>query len=487
MSSALELALAALSPEHREAVRSAAMADAWRRLSRGELTCDFVLHKSQREAAKALRISEASSFYLNVARQWGKSTMLLALLLERGWAKPGSLWLWWAPFRDDAVDVVDKKARILLADCPAELWPELDEKDVVYRLPNGSEIQFHGANNKHARFARGRTVHGVVIDEAAEIDELPMLVDAICLPMLLHSGGPIWLSSTPAILAEHPSYEYVRACLSRGDGFTATVHDNPLLTPKQVSRHMEAAGGEESATWRREYLAQLDVTDPDAVLVPEFGRLKGELVRPWERPPLEELRHLRRYVGIDPGIEDRTGLVFATYDFVRATIRAQSSQLLRRATTDAIREACELEEKRLWPGLPPPKRIADDSQGRLVADLCDNGFIVEKAIKDDRKASINLLRTFVAKKRLTLEPDAGPILHQLEHAHIERQRLARNLQGHYDAFDALLYLVRTLDGEKGVNPLPPEASRYSHTRPKPRQSKVLELAFGKASHRKKRV
>lgn len=486
MDARLARALRDYSPEEREALRAMARAEAWRRVAAGERNVDFVLHSSQRKAAALMRASRAPMFYLSVGRQWGKSSMLLPLVLERAWRKPRSLWVWWAPVRSDALDIVEQKARVILGDLPDELQPQLVKGEVAtWKLHNGAEIQFFGANNQRARFARGRTADGVVVDEAAEIDDLRYVVEAVSLPMLLHTSGPVWMASTPAQLADHESYAFLRACLSRGDGFRATVHDNPLLTPEQVARHLEACGGAEAATWRREYLAELDVVDQDVVIVPEWSRLRKELARAWARP--DYFHRLRRYVSIDPGINDRTGITFAVYDFPAATLRVERAVMLHRARTDQIRAAVEEEEARLWPGLPPPTRIADDAQGRLVLDLTDAGLVVSPAIKDDREASVNLVRTYVATRRLTVDPLAADVLdRQLEHAYEIRRKLARNLEGHFDAFDSLLYLVRLVDAEKGVNPFPSQAWMHSHVRQPDSGRSKLHDAWGKTAKRSHR-
>ncbi len=478
--------IAALDADERRLMLHQARAEAWRRVAEGRLSVDFALHSKQREAAAMLRANKAALFYLSIARQFGKSILLFALVLEMLWRKPRSLWHWWAPLRDDAVDIVRQKTDIVLAGCPVGLIPRLNEKDIRYKLPNGAELHFFGANNERSRFARGRTVDGIVIDEAAEIDNLPNLINSVCLPMLLHSGGSIWMSSTPAILADHPSYDFLRACLSRGDAYRATIFDNPLLTIEQIERQKQACGGADSAAWKREHLVELDVVDADSVLVPEWSRLKAELAVRWQRP--DYWGYLRRYVGIDPGVSDRTGIVYATYDFPEHTIRVERARLMVRASTSDIAAQVRADEKDLWPGANGKHtfRVADDNQGRLVLDLCDEGLTTSKAIKDDREAGIGLLRTWVARKHLKVDPDEAAILsRQLEHAHEVRRKLARNLEGHFDAFTAALYLVRAIELEKHLNPLPTHEWLTSRRRPKSQRgrSKLLE-AFSAPSHRK---
>ncbi len=468
----------ALTPGQQEQLARLARNEVWRRVAEGKGDVTPLLHSGQCTMRETLLASEAAIYYLSVARQFGKSLGLLAIILELMWRTPGSLWHWWAPYRDDAIDIVEQKARILLEGVDDAYAPALNKKDVRYRLSNGSELHFFGANNDRARFSRGRTVHGIVIDEAAEIDDLVSLVDSICLPMLLHSGGSLWLSSTPAKLADHTSYAYVRAALSRGDCFRATIHDNPLLSQAQIDRQCEAAGGEDSPAWRREHLVELDVVDPDAVLVPEWGALKGELVRTWEIPDTYPL--LRRYVGVDPGVSDRTGLTYATFDFERQTIRGERARLLKRASTHVIADTLKEDIAELWPGALAKSVtvVVDDAQGRMVLDLADEGVIAEAALKDERDAAIGLLRGYVARKRITLEPNACEVWsRQLEFAHEVKRKLARNAEGHFDCFDAGLYMVRAMDRDKLINPLPTHEQLHGVRRP-PSGSNPLLDAFG---------
>ena len=456
------------------ALRQAARAELWRRTSAGEVSVDWFLHDAQVQAAQALRASKSLLYYLSVGRQWGKSLLLVALVLEEAWGNPGCLIHWWSPYRDDAVDIFTQKARIVLADCPVALRPRLNGQTVQWRFSNGSEVHFFGANNDRGRFARGRTVRRIIIDEAAEVDDLQSLTDEICMPMLLHSpGGSIWMSSTPSKVGDHVSYVYVRNALLAGDCFRATIYDNPLLMPEQVAKHCTRAGGHESPTWRREYLADLDVVDPEAVLVPEFSKLRTELTAPWQRPG--HYQHLKRLVVLDRGGDtdraDGTGITWWTFDFPTQLAVCERSLLLRQPSTSEICRAIKTAELELWGADAKPDRVAD---GILAKDYDEHGLSFGPVSKDDRDSAIALLRTSIGAKRIRFLPAAASAITQMQYAHTRKGRLARTEQGHYDVFDTVLYANRYIQEHlKYVNPIPVPVRRGYEPTPTSSILKVL--------------
>jgi hypothetical protein len=454
---------APLPPGVENALSAKVRASLWRR---GELR--WKLHPGQQRIYDAIQSTDHKRVYLNVSRQWGKSTLLLLVAWELCLKNPGTCVYYWAPYGKDAEDIAQNKANWLLRGqqlpgggvdvCPKDLEPEFRAQDRAFAFPNGSEIVFVGANNDRARFARGRTVHLHIVDEAAEVDDLDQLVNDVAMPSTLHTRGRIFLASTPARSPGHASTLMAKRCASEGKGayWHFTIHDNPLLDAETIARYCREAGGAQSSTWRREYLADLGAIDEDTACIPELtDELRKEIVREMPRPPY--FRFLDRYVAVDPGMEDFTGIVFGYWDPLENRFIAEDCLLLQRANTRQLAEAIKAKEAELWDDLPVFHRVVDDSGKRVVADLGDLGVSCSPAWKPDRDANIALLRMYVAGRQFLVSPRAEALANQLQFA--TRNPKTGDLErapghGHFDLVAASWYLAREVHENRHRQPIP---------------------------------
>ena len=84
-------------------------------------------------------------------------------------------------------------------------------------------------------------------------------------------------------------------------------------------------------------------------------------------------------------------------------------------------------------------------------------MLFDAAKKDNNEAAINTLRVLLAKKQIIINPKCSTLLRHLKNVKWKsvnnKERFARSPDdGHYDAVDALKYMVRSINFNK--NPYP---------------------------------
>jgi hypothetical protein len=127
-------------------------------------------------------------------------------------------------------------------------------------LSNGSQVQSLPGSSPNT--LRGITADLIMVDEAAFVDEE---IFTEIYPIILSTKGSMILISTPAFEAG----EFYRACLLAKEytSFHFTHADavwsdgTPFIDPDELQREIERCGGESSAEYRREYLAEFGNAD----------------------------------------------------------------------------------------------------------------------------------------------------------------------------------------------------------------------------------
>lgn len=458
-----------LSTEQRARVRLAARHELWRR---GEVALvagprSEGLHAGQRLIYDALESSTAKRVYLNISRRWGKSFLFLVREWEKCLKRPGWRVLYVAPSGKDAENIaVDLVAKIT-ATCPPELVPEFSSLSKEFNFTNGSRIRFIGANNERARYARGQEVDEAVVDEAAEVDDLPYLVNEVLMPMTFDTDGRILLASTPPRSPSHPSTLLAkRLALEGGPGayFHFTIHQNPRATPERIAAYCAEAGGPESTTWKREYLADLDTVDSDTVVVPEFAKAEASICVEWPRPP--GFVHVDKLVSMDPAfVRDRSGGLFGYVDFLAGgRLVLEREFLLHRPTIAVLAKATNDMERQLWPDMKVRLRVVDDPHGVIAPELWEQGKVsFIRAEKSDRDRSISIMRQHIQAHRIYISPSGCPeLVKQLKYAVWNKRAsdMERTPEGHFDLVAALWLMCRHLDLSR--NPYPADFGIAPH-------------------------
>lgn len=456
--------IAQLSPEAQAVLLHRVTGELWRR---GDLQYKF--HDAQKLIAKALGDAKRRKFFLLCSRRLGKTFALLCMAFGLAMKKAHSRILFLAPLAKDAAEIATDTVNEILKDFPPELGrPEVKVHVKEIHFRNGSIIRLKGTNNESADQLRGGGQDLIILDECGQMDNLEYVVSSICMPMVIKTNGRILMATTPAPSPAHDSTRIYQDLADTGDAIKLTLLDAPdshlskeqkteaLLEAKEAPEDIDAIlSGKilpKGTTALREYFCSF-VTDANKAVIPEMQTIGHEIVRVHPRPSLYDA-----YVSVDPGFEDKTGIIYAVYDFRAGLISVEDEDLLHRASTNTIAETILEKEWQLWRDQKPYLRLVDDDK-RLAADLFErNGLVFAPAQKQDSLGAINLLRTMIGNKEIVIDPKCKRLIEQLRNAtwNSKASDFARagdnSPDGHYDLVAALKYLVRSVNRHR--NPYP---------------------------------
>lgn len=423
-------------------------AELWRR----GVLAQWLCHETQMAIYDAYHKTPSKKFVLNTSRRLGKSFLLCVIALEKAIGMPNAQIKFAAPTQKAVKKIITPLMRQLLETCPPALQPKLKTVDGVYEFPNGSEIHMAGTEQGQADSLRGTSCDLAIVDEAGFATDLEYLVESILMPqMLTRPNARLLLASTPPETPDHPFFAYVQKAQRENAYAKYTIYDNPLLGPEKIEEFKEEAGGENSSTWRREYLAEF-VTDTDKALFPEAtDELLKDIVVEVQRPEF-----YLPFAAMDLGFMDHTATLFGYYYFSEGKIVIEDEYIINKTTTDHIVAACRQIEKNLW-GDNTPKRVVDGNP-MAIADLNNPNihnyrcFAPEKA---DLAANVNRVRIDLAGKNILISPKCTNLITQLKHAtwNGDRTKFSRSSSGgHWDAIAALIYFCKHVD--RRTNPIP---------------------------------
>lgn len=416
------------------------------------------LHQGQKDLYDSYKSAKHRTLVWSCSRRLGKSFALCLLAIETCLKKPNVIVKYVAPQQKQVRTIITPLIRQILQDCPVELQPKFMTQQFCYRFANGSEIQLAGSDNGNAESLRGGSSDLCIIDEAGFCDELEYVVQSILLPTTATTDGKIILASTPPKTPDHAFRKYVERAFERGTLVKKTIYDNPMLTPDKIEELKAEAGGELSASWKREYLCQ-NLVDQESAVVPEFTEeLKNIIVREWERPA-----YFDEYIAMDIGVNDFTFVLFAYYDFRAGKLIIEDEFLIngQQWNTEKLAKGIKEAEARLCTHpvtkvqKKPYKRISDVNL-TVLNDLRQlHGLEFSATPKMDAEAALNNMRVKLGQAKIYINPRCKKLIRHLEFAiwNKSRTKYERSADdGHYDGVDALKYLVRNVEYNK--NPYP---------------------------------
>jgi len=398
--------------------------------------------------------TKSLKYVINSARRLGKSFLMVLMASEDAIRNKGCQLRFAAPTQKALKKIILPLMRNLYKDCPQHLKPKYNQIDSVFTFPNGSEIHMAGANSGHAESLRGTEALKAYVDEAAFVADLKYLVDDILMPQLLTTRGQLVLSSTPPKTPAHDFVGFAERAAHDGHYSKYTIHEAGY-SKELIDLFMREAGGATSTTWRREYLCEF-VVDENFALAPEWcdGYESAE-----DRPLEKYFQHLHRYVGMDIGIRDLTVVLFGYYDFIKSRVVIEDEICMSgpQMTTDKLALSVKAKEKALWGTLPVHCRISDNNNLLLLQDLGTlHDLNFAPTTKDSLEAMVNNVRIEINKGRVWVHPRCKQLLGCLKFGvwKDNRKEFDRSATyGHFDAFAALMYLLRSVDYT--TNPIPP--------------------------------
>lgn len=439
-----------------------AISELWRR---GNLR--WKLHSVQKEMYDLFYNSKPNSVLVwLLARQSGKSYLLAIIALEYALRQKNVIVKLITDTKLHLQSIFEPIFKELLVDCPEDILPNYNSTKYAYHFSNGSQIQLAGSDNQHYERLRGQKSHLVLIDEAGFCSDLDTMIKSVLLPTTTHTGGKIVLATTPPLDPNHPFISFLEAAKLHNQLVTKTIDDNPLLNADQRRNLEEQMGGRNSENFRREYLCEM-IREEKSVVIPEFTQeLQSHIVREWPKPPF-----LDSYVSMDLGFKDLTVVLFGYYDFRNAKIIIEDEIVadfqLPDMNLEKLTQLIIKKEEALY------LNIYTNELKKPAARVSDINYIVTNEIlnysrkmgkeltflpakKDDAEAAINNLKVLVSSKKIIIDPKCVTLIRHLENAKWkpgQKTTFARSPDnGHYDAVDALKYLIRHVQTSK--NPYP---------------------------------
>jgi len=398
---------------------------------------------------------------VNKSRQLGGSYWALTEACSLAIRKPGAQIKYAAQTQKQVRKILRPHLRAIFKTCPEEQRPKFHSQDGEYRFPNGSTITIAGCDRENAETLRGQHADLAIVDEGGAISDLEYVVNDILMPQTLNTRGRILIISSPAKRPGHPFKHFCDLAEAQGTLLERTIHDNPRISEEEKDELCRAAGGPDSTTWKREYLA-MHVTDEESAIVPEATR---EQLRAFTLEVIDNFDTSYRpeafdtYLWVDPGWSpDFTGIVWAIWDFPRGRIVIEDDFVMRRMSTPKLNEVMRERTDRLWGKGHKPYMCVADVDHRLIADLSMlGGWSFVPTAKDNLDEAINKVRTSVSGQRLPLwtHPRCVTTRRQLENAVWNKARTKferTTVDGHFDVLAAIIYGRRNFHDWR--NPMP---------------------------------
>lgn len=434
-----------------------ALAELWRR---GNLR--WKLDPIQKELYDLFYSNEHRQMTWLLARRSGKSYCLTVLAIEQCLRKPNSIVKFLAPTKTQVDTNLRPLFKKILSDCPTEIAPQYVARQYIYYFKNGSEIQLAGTDNGHAEKLRGGDSDIWIIDEAGSCDTLDDIIKEILMPTTLITKGKGIIASTPPKDPEHDFVKILEKSEMNGSLIKKTVLDNPRVTKEEVDELIEELGGINSDACQRELFCKI-IKDSTVFVLPEFTEeLQKIIVRDWPKPPFYDC-----YVGMDLGGKDLTVVVFGYYDFRNDRIIIEDEIVmdfrkpgnhLKKLTTQIIDKEHDLYTNVYTNEIRKPHlRVSDIDYivTNEIYTLSEGELNFQPAKKDDNDSAINNLRLLLSNKKIIIHPRCKTLIQHLKNVKWKKDRrtFARSSDdGHFDAVDALKYLVRHVN--TGKNPYP---------------------------------
>lgn len=442
----------------KDLLKRKAIEKAW---TTGNLKYKLLPHQYQ--LYDAIMESDNLTYVVNCTRRFGKTTVLCIIALET--CLPNELYrvCYAAPFATQVRSFICPVINQLAGDAPVELKPTYVRMDNQFTFPlNGSQIKLAGTDHGNAENLRGAASNMNIIDEAAFCTDLKYVLHDILMPQTLTTAGRTIIASTPPRSPDHEYIEIAQTAMLKDAYSHFTIYDWKGLDPKVLENYIQEAGGRESTTFRREYMAEF-VTDVDSMIVPEWdeGRFAVEVKRDSYYP----LYH--KYEAMDiGGAKDKTVVLYGYYDFRNARLVVEDESVLEgnSVTTQTIAREIRTKEQMVFGSSDVWRRVADSNNAILLQDLASlHGISFGATSKDTLRAMVNEVRLWVQDGRLQIDPKCKELIaclnfgvwRQYRRVGVDKMvyEFARSATlGHFDALAALVYMIRNVD--QHTNPIP---------------------------------
>lgn len=416
----------------------------------------WLLHPGQQKVYDWWRDHKFGTSLILVGRQWGKSTLALALALEQCFARPRSVVRYGFPTKSQGYETIEPKLFDLLQSCP-----EKPKKLLTggWLFSNGSRLSLAGTDVGRGERLRGPHAHLVVLDECRDMRDLNYLIRSLVLPQFVTTKGRLLLISTPPNTPGHaltqdwlplaqrmdpPILDPARWVNGPGAFWHSTWKDNPMLSEEWLRREVIPlyAGGERDPEFQLEYMANWKASNQRARVTPAYDdEANLTAVEGYHAPPL-----YLPVVSADLGFHDYSGVIAGHIDHRQHRLIITHEYYQPGATESEIAQAVRaIEHEAGFARVPVPVQRWCDAPPMVLAGLSrDHKVSVNPVRPSDRKHMISQLNDFILKGRILIHQRCETLRHQLVNGvwNSARNDYQRDQQGgHLDLVDALKYLV----------------------------------------------
>lgn len=390
-----------------------------------------------------LESSERTSVF-HCSRRLGKSYLLCVLSVIFALKKSNSQIRYASVTQKSVRKIVHPIFKEIFDSIPHKYRGKWSTLEGAYIFGNGSMIHTSGVSLGHVDSLRGTATDLALIDEAGFVDDLDYLINSVLMPQLLTvEGSRMIMASSSPISPAHEFCEYILKSKVEGTYHSYDISQGGYPA-ELIAEFCKEAGGENSTTWRREYLNEI-IVDDDYAIIPESKNLT--VVN--EFPHYVKAYH--KYDSMDIGIRDLTVILFAHYDFKRAKICVEREYVVNgpQMTTPIVADSVKRIERELWGTAEPYKRISDNNNLLLLQDLgLLHGCHFIPTSKDSLEAMVNEVRIWVNAGRVEVHESCVTLIESIKYGYWNDQRSdfgRSKTLGHFDALASLMYLIRNID------------------------------------------
>lgn len=396
--------------------------------------------------------------FFEATRRFGKTATKLVQIQERSRRQEQRATIWAEPWREQARKIVIPEMAKIQETCPGRLKARFYRTDSFFEFPTtGSRIFLIGVNEDLAEGMRGQFAHEIVCDELGSYREADYIINEVFRPMLLTTKGELCELGTPPDDLGHIFYRRKQLAMVQGRYIGKDFDCIDTISPEKKASFIDSMGGRNSPAVRRELYLE-PVSDPEKLVIPEFNQ-DAHVFKTRKKPEA-----FTPYVGIDLGFNDFTAILFAYYDFEKATLVVQDEIVVNGKNSEEIVTRAKAKEKELWGPIPVNQRWSDNDQQQLYDMLSLYKYPVIATRKDDKQAAINHLRLRFTNGTIAISEKCVNLILQLKTgiwAENKKAFVRNQSLGHLDAIDALIYLNRNVN-EK-LNPFNPLAGAHYST------------------------
>lgn len=442
--------------------------------SRGLL--EYKMHSVQKEMYELYKTANpnTTSVWL-LARQSGKTFGLALIAIIEAIKNPRAIIKIMTDTKIHMEDVLIPIMEQIMEDCPEDLKPKYNKQRFRYTFSNGAQIQLAGSDGGSAERLRGQKALLVIVDEAGFCTDLRKIVQTILLPTTTHTGGKLILSSTPPEEPDHDFNGYVETAEVEGNLTRKTVFDNPLLTETQITNIIARyPGGVNDTDFKREYMCEMLKNFSKSVFPEVDKELLSKIVKEHPKP-----HFYTPYVSMDIGFKDLTVVLFGYYDFRAGKLIIEDEIVKKGEELHLEKFADEIltKEKFLWTNIltnekTDPKARISDIEPIVIQEIHRHShdllyFTPVTKERGYKLPLINQIRMMLMAGQILINPRCTTLIRHLQNCRWKdssRDEFARSLgeNAHYDAADALIYMVKGVDFSHNPYPAHQGMSHATH-------------------------